>query len=197
MVGGAPGGKRDGGPRGQPGGPRGTREHGVLRKDAAIGQGARRADTPSGGRPQGLEAWAGLCELVDAVRILVNRQLQADVGLTLADNLVLCQVAMAPERRLRMVDIAARLDIAKSAVTKTVDRLEQRGLLVRQSDPADRRTVYAALTDLGLETFAAAQPAYVRAVDRHFAGLLEPSELRNLRRATSAVLTGLRRASAH
>ena len=40
---------------------------------------------------------------------------------------MLCQVAMAPDGRLKMVDIADRLGIVKSAVTKTVDRLEARG----------------------------------------------------------------------
>ena len=74
-------------------------------------------------RPEGLQAWMGLCEVVDKVRVTLNRELEHHVGLTLAENLVLCQVAMAPQRRLRMVDIARLLSIAKSAVTKTVDRL--------------------------------------------------------------------------
>jgi DNA-binding MarR family transcriptional regulator len=146
-------------------------------------------------RPEGLQAWAEMCELVDAVRLVLNRQLQAEVGLTLAENLVLCQVAMAPERRLRMVDIAAHLNIAKSAVTKTVDRLEGRGLLARQSDPEDRRTVYAQLTEQGIETFTTAQPAYLHAVDQHFSGRLDRAELLNLSRAYSAVLHGRQRPS--
>jgi DNA-binding MarR family transcriptional regulator len=137
-----------------------------------------------------LQAWTGLCELVDTVRVNLNRRLQAEVGLTLAENLVLCQVAMAPERRLRMVDIAARLNIAKSAVTKTVDRLEQRGLLVRQGDTRDRRTVYASLTEAGIKTFAVAQAAYLRAVDEHFARSLEHDELLDLSRVSSALLQG-------
>ena len=70
-------------------------------------------------------------------------------AVTLAENLVLCQVAMSPAGRLRMVDIAATLTVAKSAITKTVDRLEERGLLRRERDPADRRAVYAALTPAG------------------------------------------------
>ena len=146
-------------------------------------------------RPEGLQAWSELCELVDTVRVLLNRQLRAEVGLTLSENLVLCQVAMAPERRLRMVDVAAHLKVAKSAVTKTVDRLEQRGLLVRQNDPGDRRTVYAGLTEQGIKAFAAAQPAYLRSVDQHFAGLLDRAELLNLSRASSAVLQGQQRES--
>ena len=134
----------------------------------------------AGERPEGLQAWMGLCEVVDRVRVLINRDLQAGVGLTLAENLVLCQVAMAPGRRLRMVEISEGLGVAKSAVTKTVDRLEERGLLVRERDPADRRTVHAALSPEGREVFAAARPAFVEAVERHFAGHVDRATLRQL-----------------
>ena len=92
----------------------------------------------------------------------------ATVDLSLAENLALCQVAMAPGHRLRMVEIAGRLGVAKSAVTKTIDRLEERGLLVRERDPGDRRTVYATLSPAGHQLFAAAQPAFLDAVERHF-----------------------------
>jgi DNA-binding MarR family transcriptional regulator len=136
---------------------------------------------PSQGRPEGLQAWMALCEVVDRVRVLVNRDLQHAVGLTLAENLVLCQVAMATEGRLRMVDVAERLSVAKSAVTKTVDRLETRGLLERERDPSDRRTVYATLTPLGEKTFTAAQPAFIDAIQHHFAGPLSDADLKQLR----------------
>jgi DNA-binding MarR family transcriptional regulator len=139
-------------------------------------------------RPETLQAWTEVCALVDTVRIALNRQLQGEVGLTLAENLVLCQVAMGPGQRLRMVDLAARLGVVKSAITKTVDHLEERGLLSRQSDPADRRNVYAALTPLGRETFAIAAPAYLRSVEQHFGSALDAAELRHLRRAAAAVL---------
>ncbi|MDR0341721.1 MAG: MarR family transcriptional regulator, partial [Nocardiopsaceae bacterium] len=101
---------------------------------------------PGTERPEALQAWMGLCEVVDRVRILVNRDLQGAVGLTLAENLVLCQVAMSAQHRLRMIEIAGSLSVAKSAVTKTVDHLQERGLLARERDPHDRRTVYATLT---------------------------------------------------
>ncbi len=134
----------------------------------------------AGERPEGLRAWMGLCEVVDRVRVLINRDLQAEVGLTLAENLVLCQVAMAPGSRLRMVEISDGLGIAKSAVTKTVDRLEERGLVVRERDPGDRRTVYGALSPEGNEVFAAARPVFVEAVERHFAGQVDRATLRQL-----------------
>ncbi len=131
-------------------------------------------------RPAGLQAWMGLCEVVDRVRVLINRDLQAKVGLTLAENLVLCQVAMAPGSRLRMAEISDGIGVAKSAVTKTVDRLEERGLVVRERDLGDRRTVYAALSAEGHEVFSAARPVFVEAVERHFAGQVDRTTLRQL-----------------
>ena len=122
------------------------------------------------------------------MRIALNRELQRSVGLTLADNLVLCQVAMAPGKRLRMVDIAGLLAIGKSAVTKTTDRLQDRGLITRERDPSDRRTVYATLTAQGEEIFAAAQPAFADAVHRHFAGQLSEADIRQLLHLSGRIL---------
>ncbi len=142
----------------------------------------------TGERPEALQAWTALCEVVDQVRVALNRDLQSSAGLTLADNLVLCQVAMAPGKRLRMVDIAGLLTIGKSAVTKTVDRLEERGLITRERDRSDRRTVYAALTAEGEKIFATAQPVFADAVQRHFAGQLDQGEIRQLRVLSERIL---------
>lgn len=142
----------------------------------------------TGERPEALQAWTALCEVVDQVRVALNRDLQRSAGLTLADNLVLCQVAMAPGKRLRMVDIAGLLTIGKSAVTKTADRLQDRGLITRETDPSDRRTVYATLTTEGEKIFAAAQPAFADAVQRHFAGQLDQGEIRQLRVLSERIL---------
>jgi len=139
-------------------------------------------------RPEALQAWMAVCEVVDRVRVALNRDLLRGTGLTLAENLVLCQVAMAPGRRLRMVEIAGLLTIGKSAVTKTVDRLELRGLITRQRDPADRRTVYATLTAEGATAFAAAQPAFVDGVQRHFASQMSEAEVRQLLLLSGRVL---------
>lgn len=140
-------------------------------------------------RPEALQAWTAVCEVVDRVRVALNRELLHSVGLTLAENLVLCQVAMAPGSRLRMVDIAGHLTIGKSAVTKTVDRLQERGLITRQRDLVDRRTVYAAVTADGSKLFAAAQPAFASAVQRYFAGQLSEPEISQLAGLPERVLS--------
>jgi DNA-binding MarR family transcriptional regulator len=73
-------------------------------------------------------------------------------------------------------------------VTKTVDHLQERGLLARERDPHDRRTVYATLTCQGAKVFAAAQPAFNDAVQRHFAGRLGEDTLHRLRDLPGSVL---------
>ena len=142
----------------------------------------------TGERPEGLQAWTALCEVVDQVRVALNQDLQRCAGLTLADNLVLCQVAMAPGKRLRMVDIAGLLTIGKSAVTKTADRLQDRGLITRERDPSDRRTVYATLTTEGEKAFAAAKPTFADAVQRHFARQITEAEIRQLLHLSERIL---------
>lgn len=87
---------------------------------------------------------------------------------------------MAPRHRLRMVEIADIPNVAKSAVTKTVVRLVDRGLLGGERDPTDRRTVYATLSPEGDEVFATVLPVFVRAVERHFTGQVTDETLRQL-----------------
>src|SRR5262249_56286315 len=91
-------------------------------------------------------------------------------------------------RGLGMVEIAWGLNSGKSAVTKTVDRLEQRGLLDRDRDRDDRRTVYASLTSEGQKVFEAAQPSFVASVDQHFTRHLDPAHIRALHQLHAAVL---------
>lgn len=141
------------------------------------------------GRPEGLQAWMELSEVTSAIRGAVNRALIQGAGLSLAENLVLCQVAMAPDGRLRMVEIANLLSIAKSAVTKTVDRLEERGWVARHRDNEDRRTVYAALTPAGAEIFSHAQPVFANAVASQLCGPLSPSEVIQLRKLLGKILS--------
>lgn len=126
--------------------------------------------------------------MVDRGRLAVSRALQRQAGLTLAENLVLCQVAMAPGGQLQMVALARILGIAKSAVTKTVDRLEERGWLARERDSDDRRAVWATLTPAGAAAFARAQPVYVAAVSDFLRGSLSEPDLGRLHRLAREIL---------
>lgn len=57
------------------------------------------------------------------------------------------------ERPQRITDLAAAAGVTQPAITLLVNRLQERGLLVREPDPDDRRAVLVAITEQGVETF--------------------------------------------
>jgi DNA-binding MarR family transcriptional regulator len=72
-------------------------------------------------------------------------------GISFADYQLLRQLARAPEGRLRRVDLADRLGLTASGVTRSLLPLEKIGLVGRQSDPRDARVGYAVITPVGAE----------------------------------------------
>jgi len=78
-------------------------------------------------------------------------------GLTLQHFLLLMNVARAPLRRMRRVDLAAALSLGASSISHIADPLEKEGLLARESDSRDARVVYVTLTDLGAQRIEEAQ----------------------------------------
>ena len=94
---------------------------------------------------------------------------------------VLVQLAEAPERRLRMTELAGQVLLSRSGLTRLVDRLEQEGLVVRAACPGDARAIHAVLTDAGVDRLRQASPTHLRNVDQHFTSRLTPAELDQLR----------------
>lgn len=114
----------------------------------------------------------------------ISRRLQADLlaahGLALGSYDVLMHLGEAPGGRLRMNDLADRVLLSRSGLTRLVDRLQAQGLVVRQSCDSDARGLYAVLTPAGRARLAEATPTYRRAVRRYLLDRLDPEELRTL-----------------
>jgi DNA-binding MarR family transcriptional regulator len=72
-------------------------------------------------------------------------------GLGLREVLLLLQLSRAPAGRLRRVDLAGRLHVSQSTVTRMCMPLEKAGLVRREADPRDARVGYVVLTDSGRE----------------------------------------------
>lgn len=75
-------------------------------------------------------------------------------GLSFGDFMVLYYLDRAPGKRLRRIDLAERLGLTASGVTRTLLPLEKLGLVSRQPDPRDARVGYASLTDAGQQLLA-------------------------------------------
>src|SRR3712207_5259041 len=94
-------------------------------------------------QPLGPRAWGGLLQVhADLVPVL-DRTLQRTVGLPLAWYDVLLELNGAPDRRLRMGELAAAVVLSRTRVSRLVDELARAGLLTRTGDPTDRRSAYA------------------------------------------------------
>ena len=121
-------------------------------------------DEPRWLNPAEKEAWTGLASLVLLLPGRLEAPLQQEAGLTLFEYLALSHVSEAPERRLRMSELAYLANGSLSRLSNVVKRFEQRGWVVRSPDPEDGRYTLVALTDAGFAVVEAAAPVHLRAV---------------------------------
>ena len=135
-----------------------------------------------------LAAWRAFLLAHARVVRQLEHELQSEQGLALTDYDVLVQLATAGDRRLRMSELADRLLLSRSGVTRLVDRMVSEGLDERVSCESDRRGQWASLTDAGYQRLRAATPTHLRGVAEHFLDQLEPDELRGLERMLDRVL---------
>jgi DNA-binding MarR family transcriptional regulator len=121
-----------------------------------------------------LRAHAGLTRQLE-------RELGAEAGIPLAWYDVLLQLAEAPERRLRMAELAERVLLSRSGLTRLVDRLQAEQLVVRQPAPDDARGMYTVLTPQGLAALRRSAPVHLAGIQRHWLAHFSDDELRQLR----------------
>jgi DNA-binding MarR family transcriptional regulator len=120
----------------------------------------------------------------------LDAELERDHGLPLTSYEVLMYLADAEGQRLRMGELADRLLLSRSGITRLVDRLERQGLVERERCADDGRGFFARLTDAGRRKLAAARPAHLAGVRNHFLSRLEPTQLDQLAAAWRRVLNG-------
>lgn len=85
-------------------------------------------------------------------------------GLTLPEYEILVQLSESPQRRMRMSDLANRVQQSRSRLTHTIQRMENNGFVQRVNCAEDRRGVFAELTEAGMAAIVAAAPDHVAAV---------------------------------
>jgi DNA-binding MarR family transcriptional regulator len=135
----------------------------------------------------GLAAWAALLRVHAAVVPRLERALAAE-RTPLAWYDVLLELNSAPQRRLRMSELGARVVLSRERVSRVVDELERAGLVRREPNPDDRRSSFAVLTDQGRARLRAAAPVYLDGIAEHFSRHLTADEAAVLVRALTRVL---------
>jgi DNA-binding MarR family transcriptional regulator len=115
-----------------------------------------------------LRAWRGMLEVHAAVTRRLDAEMRAEHGLSVSAYEVLMFLADTPDGRLRMADIAERVLLSRSGLTRLVDRLVAVGLVRRNPCADDGRGSYAELTAQGRERLAAARATHLAGVRRFF-----------------------------
>lgn len=110
----------------------------------------------------------------------MSEDLEEGGGMPLTHYDVLRQLALAPDERLRMADLADRVMLSRPGLTGVVTRLEKQGLLERERVSDDGRGLYAVLTPSGRARLLAAHPTHVASIRQRFAKRYSADELRVL-----------------
>lgn len=141
-----------------------------------------------GPRDPRLETWRSFLVAHAQIRRQLERELQAEQSLGLGEYEVLLLLARADDRQLRMSDLADRLVLSRSGVTRLVDRLEAEALVARESCDTDRRGSWATLTKAGHDRLRRAAPTHLRGIGEHFLDRIPADELADLQRTLDRVL---------
>jgi DNA-binding MarR family transcriptional regulator len=125
--------------------------------------------------------------------IAVPRAFDADLvreqGMSMNEYAVLMHLSEAPDRRLRMSDLATASSLSLSGMTRIVGRLEAQRLVQRERCATDARGWLAVLTEAGLQRLREAWPAHLTSVRRHIMDHLDDVDLPSLTAALQRFAT--------
>jgi DNA-binding MarR family transcriptional regulator len=125
-----------------------------------------------------LGAWRALLNAHAATTRRVEAELKSAGLPPLAWYDVLWPLYRAPERRLRMNELAQEAVLSRTGLVRLIDRIEAAGLLRREPVPEDRRGAYANITEAGIETLRRMWPVYARGIEKHFLQPVGPDAAR-------------------
>ncbi|SIR47207.1 DNA-binding transcriptional regulator, MarR family [Microbispora rosea] len=136
-------------------------------------------------------AWRAYLRMQGRLTARLNRQLQADSGLSLADYDVLVHLTDREEGRLRPYELQRDLQWEQSRLSHQLTRMQRRGLVRREECVDDGRGAYVVITEQGRRAITAAAPGHVETVRRLFFDGLTREQVTALERLTADVLDRL------
>lgn len=139
-------------------------------------------------------AWRAYIECVGDLFTALENDL-TEFGLTMGDYQVLVYLSEADDQALRMCDLARRLQLSPSGLTRRLDGMVKAGWVRRQNSQIDRRVMLAELTDAGRTALDDAAPGHVASVRRHLIDRLDRHQVQVMAEIFTAVGDGLRKES--
>lgn len=125
----------------------------------------------------------------------LDDELQAECGLSTYEYSALLQIAEAPDRCLRMSEVADGILLTRSGVTRLIGRLTVDGLVERRECVSDGRGFEAVLTDEGLERLRAASAIHLRGIEDYYLDRVSPEDQETVGRVMQDVWEGVRERS--
>ena len=135
--------------------------------------------------------WRALMRLTLTLPRQLNDDMVRAAGLTASEYTVIMNLSEAPNRQLRMADLASAAGLSASRTTRLVDDLQSHGLVVKRASSADGRSNLAELTSQGLTKLRYAWPAHVASVRGRVLDRIPPGTLAKAAQALEAVAAQL------
>jgi DNA-binding MarR family transcriptional regulator len=133
-------------------------------------------------------AWRSFVAVLERLPAALDAELQKDARITQFDYLVLSGLSEAPDRTLRMSELAARASGSLSRLSHVVSRLEAKGWVRREPCAGDGRFINAVLTEEGWQKVVATAPGHVAAVRELLISTLTDEEFQQLGAISAKVL---------
>ena len=134
-----------------------------------------------------LRIWRTFFETAFSLIQIFDAELQEQAGVPLRWYDVLVHLEEAPERRMRMNELAEAIVSSKSGLTRVIDRMEEEGLVRRERPDGDRRVIEVVLTPEGDEKLQAARRLHRHGIQQYFAKHLDAKDFAALERALPKV----------
>jgi DNA-binding MarR family transcriptional regulator len=133
-------------------------------------------------------SWLSVVRMMTWLPWSIDQQLRRDSNLGMVEYQVMARLSQSPERTLRMSALADLANASLSRLSHLVKRLEERGFVRREADPADGRFTNAILTEEGFGVLAAAAPGHVAHVRSLVVDVLSPEQLRRMGLAADRIM---------
>ncbi len=131
--------------------------------------------------------WRALMRIVKIIPRHLDSDLIRGAGLTASDYTTIMHLSEAPNRELRMADLANATDLSASRMTRLVDDLQSRGLVTKTASSSDARGNVARLTPRGMAKLRSAWPVHLASVRRRFLDGIDAAAVAGVANALAGV----------
>ena len=127
--------------------------------------------------PAEMLAWRGFVSNSSDLLNLIERDLKP-FGIDGGDYQLLAMLSEAPDQKLKMCDLAERLRLSRSGLTRRIDGVLKAKYVSQVRDNQDGRVVFAHLTKKGFDLIKKVAPHHLESVRSRMIDLLSPAEIR-------------------